>query len=127
MESNYELKKYINKEIKESKKIVDGIKRCITSSNPKKDTITSVRLYHENQVRFHQTTLMLIEASEQNKPKSLGESLRKKRVEYMSIALELLSVLVEAGVVEEQAYLSECKYFKEDYANLEKDLAAYEE
>lgn len=125
--SNDELKRNINRKIKGSKKIVDGIKRCLTSSNPKKDMIMKIMKYHENDGRFHRTTLMILEAAEQNKPKSLLESLTKKRVEYMSISLELLPALVEAGVIGEQVYLDSCMHFKEDYANLQQDLKDYEE
>jgi hypothetical protein len=127
MQSNQELKRNINKAIKGSKKIVDGIKRCLTSSNPAKDMIMKVMKYHENEMRFHRTTLMILEAAEQNKPKSLLESLSKKRVEYMTIALELLPALVEAGIIPEQSYLDTCKEHKIDYDALQTGLVAYDE
>ena len=127
MQSNHQLKKNINRKIKECSGIVNGIKRCLRPDHPIFDTAMKIVKYEENEVRFHRTTLMLVEAAEQDKPKTLVESLIKKRVEYMSIALELLPALVEAGVIEEQVYLGRCKEHKVDYDALHTGLVAYDE
>ena len=124
MDGNHELKKNINNSIKESSDIVKRIKMTLKDKKAP-ETIMAIMKYHENDGRFHRTTLMLLVAVEQNKPKSTLESIIKKRLEYMSIAMELFPYLVEHGLIREQHYLQLCKDFKQEYQVLQADLEDY--
>jgi len=112
-----QLKKNINNSIK---KLIDALKVAKRGLQQNTDDrlfepiMASIK-YIENYTRFYRTSLMLIEAVEQNKPDSAFESIIKKRMEYMSIAMELLPYLVEHGVTQEHRYLQICKDFKEEY------------
>lgn len=117
----------INEHIRKSKQVVAGIKRKLTLSNPEYVTIVKISKYHETMVRFHSTSVMLLEAGANDKPKSLLLLLTKKRMEYMQLSLEILPDLVAAGVIEEQAYLTACADFKNDYDLLHADLDRLED
>ena len=117
-----EVREIKKREINESKKIINGIKRCLHVGHPNYDTIVTISKYHENEVRFHQTTIMLVTAAETEKPKTQLENLIRKRLEYMTIALELLPKLVAAGVICEETYLETCRQLQKDYGILHVDM-----
>lgn len=127
MSSNYKLKNNIKKSIAECKKIIEGIGRNLTPNHPKVYTFNTIKKYQEVQMRFHQITLMIIIADEENKSKSVIEGLHKKRKEYMLVTMELLPELVELGVFKEQVYIDTCKKYKDDIQDLEMCLSRYDE
>ena len=126
MSSNYELKNNIKKEINECKMIIAAINRNLYPADRKIYTVNTIKKYQETQMRFHQITLMIIIAAEENKPKSIIEDLHKKRKEYMLVTMELLPELVEEGVVSEKSYIDTCNQYKEDIEVMEMSLSTYE-
>jgi len=85
----------------------------------------NINKYRATETRYHLTTSMLIAAVEQNKPKSVLESIIKKRLEYMSILIELAHSFVENGVTPEQRYLQLCKDCKEQYQRVQAHMENY--
>ena len=120
-----ELKKNINEVIKDLSDGVKRIKMRLKPDNKAFDAIMEMIKYKETETRYHRTSLMILEAAAQNKPKSVLESIIKKRLEYMSILMELQPTLVEYGVTPEQKYLQACKEFKEEYQHLQADMENY--
>jgi hypothetical protein len=120
--SSQEIKRNITTQINRSKKVIAGIKRQLTIAHPNYDTILTISKYHENEVRIHSMTIMLIEAEDIGKPKSHLIRLVKKRMEYQQIAMEILPELVRAGVIAEANYLEACREFQKDYQLLHADL-----
>jgi hypothetical protein len=118
-------KKDINETIKETNDIIKRLKKTLTQKKEGLDEIMMFIKYQENQSRFQQTTLMFVVASEQKKPKSSLESIIKKKMEYMSNSIELLSALVEHGVIPEKMYLDKCDNAKEIYQYLQEYLENY--
>lgn len=122
-----EVREFKKSQIKDSKEIIAGIKRTLRVGHPNYDTIFTILKYHENEVRFHQTTIMLVTAAENDKPKTQLENLIRKRLEYMTNVLELLPQLVVAGVFREERYLEICRDLQQDYEILRDHLLEIDE